>query len=122
MEIYPEKTDVGKMTDTEIEALASLPELIEAARVERERRRIEADPDSRFVDSSTSRTARRVSDAACPVCGKHDGVIDSKTMYETGLLARGGEPVGTAAYCRCGAVYDARTGKPVEPGRDFYSY
>ena len=121
MEIKLTSTDVRKMDDDELSAIAGLPELVKAAKAERERREIEADPDSMFGHVCITST-RYTTEAACPTCGSHDSVLETKAMYSTGFLARGGEPVGTAAYCSCGDVYDARTGKRLKPGRDFYSY
>jgi hypothetical protein len=96
--------DVSKMTAEE------LAELAQAVEVEQDKRKA-AKPESAYRGwSVTARTH-----APCPKCGRDDAVLATKTLYGTAELARGGEPIGTAAYCKCRTWYDAGTGEYCSP-------
>ena len=100
---------VEQMTDGELAELMNLAALIKDAERESKRRRDEAEG----VKVVTMRTpsVKHTTDAPCPLCGRRDSAISSKTMYADESLAQG-RVVGTAAYCGpCRIWYDAGTGE-----------
>ena len=104
--------DTGRMTAEE------LAELAQAVEVEQGKRKAaESASESSYRGWST--TTR--SSAPCPHCGRDDDAIQAKTLYGTPELARGGDPIGTLVYCRCGGHFNSRTGEPV-PGSKAFTY
>ena len=94
--------DTSKMTAEELEELA------QAVKVEQDRRKAQKSASESTYRgwSVTTRTQ-----APCPKCGRNDAVLASKSIYAGPELARGGDPIGTAAYCRCRTWYNAGTGE-----------
>ena len=94
--------DVGAMTAEELEELA------QAVKVEQDKRKAaESASESSYRGwSVTTRTQ-----APCPKCGRNDAVLATKTLYATPELARGGSPIGTAAFCKCRVWYNAASGE-----------
>ncbi len=99
--------DVKAMSDADLTALIEQADLVTAAREEIKRRR------SNVVTEPTA-SIRITTDATCPSCGKRDAVLSTKTLYANDMLGKDGKPpVGTLAYCSCGARYNAGTGEHV---------
>lgn len=113
-------TDVEKMTDAELASLVEQADLMAAARKEMERRRRDAEG-VKAVSVPTPRVIRTTK-APCPSCGRNDAVLNTKPMYANGMLGKDGKPtIGTLAYCKCGARYNAGTGAFVKSG-EAYTY
>lgn len=104
--------DVTKMTAEE------LGELAQAVKVEQDKRKAEesASESSYRGWSTTTRSS-----APCPHCGRDDDAIQTKTLYGSAELARGGSPIGSLVFCRCGSKFNSRTGEPV-PGNKAFTY
>lgn len=96
-----------------------LAELAQAVEVEQGKRRKAAESASESSYRGWSTTTR--SSAPCPQCGRDDDAIQTKTLYGTPELARGGAAIGSLVYCRCGGRFNSRTGEPV-PGSKAFTY
>ena len=104
--------DAANMTDAELSKLIEQADLMDEARKEQERRRRNAEGE-KVVSVPTPRVTRTTK-APCPSCGKRDAVLNTKPMYANGMLGKDGKPtIGTLAYCKCGARYNAGTGERV---------
>lgn len=104
--------DTSKMTAEELEELATV---------------VKAEQDTRKAQESASESTYRGwsvttrTQAPCPQCGRDDDAIQAKTLYGSAELARGGDPIGSLVFCRCGGRFNSRTGEPV-PGSAAFTY
>ena len=104
---------IGRMSDDELAEVLKLAELIKDADGEQNRRLDERDR-SASVGIPGPMVCTIRTDAACPSCGRNDAVLSTKPMYDNDMLGKDGKPpIGTLAYCKCGARYNAGTGEHV---------